>query len=206
MAILLAAALIVQFAATTYVPVAYWLAVVLISVVGTLFSDNLVDNYGVSLWTTSAIFSAGLIASFVARYRSEKTLSIHTIVTRRREAFYWLTILFTFPLGTSAGDLVAEQFAVGYLPSALLFGTAIAAITAVFYVLKANAVIAFWAAYIVTRPFVGSMGDFLTASTKDGGLGIGTNGTSAIFLVIIVGCVAWFTVKEQRTGRQLEAA
>jgi uncharacterized membrane-anchored protein len=206
MAVLLAAALVVQFSARKYVPVVYWLAVVLISVVGTLFSDNLVDNYGVSLWTTSAIFAAGLIASFVAWYRSEKTLSIHTIVTRRREAFYWLTILFTFALGTSAGDLVAEKLAVGYLPSALIFGGIIAAITAIFYALKANAVVAFWAAYIITRPFGASMGDFLTAPTKDGGLGIGTNGTSAIFLVIIVACVAWFTVKAKRDERQLEAA
>lgn len=204
MAVLLAAVLVVQFSTKKYVPVVYWLAVVLISVVGTLFSDNLVDNYGVSLWTTSAIFGAGLIASFVAWYRSEKTLSIHTIVTRRREAFYWLTILFTFALGTSAGDLVAEKLAVGYLPSALIFGGVIAAITAAYYGLKANAVIAFWAAYIITRPFGASMGDFLTAPTKDGGLGIGTNGTSAIFLAIIVGCVAWFTVKAKKDERRLE--
>ncbi|MCL8251728.1 hypothetical protein AERO_10065 [Aeromicrobium fastidiosum] len=206
MAVLLAVVLVVQFSAKKYVPVVYWLAVVLISVVGTLFSDNLVDNYGVSLWTTSAIFGACLIASFVAWYRSEKTLSIHTIVTRRREAYYWLTILFTFALGTSAGDLVAEKLAVGYFPSALIFGGVIAAITAVFYALKANAVIAFWAAYIITRPFGASMGDFLTAPTKDGGLGLGTNGTSAIFLAVIVACVAWFTVKAKRDERELEAA
>lgn len=206
MALLLAGVLVVQFSARRYIPWVYWLAVVLISVVGTLFSDNLVDNLGVSLWTTSAIFGAGLTASFIAWYRSEKTLSIHTIVTRRREAFYWLTILFTFALGTSAGDLVAEKLAVGYLPSALIFGGVIAAITAAFYALKANAVVAFWAAYIITRPFGASMGDFLTAPTADGGLGIGTNGTSALFLTIIVGCVAWFTVKAKKSGRELESA
>lgn len=206
MSLLLGAVLIVQFSSRRYIPAVYWLAVVLISVVGTLFSDNLVDNFGVSLWTTSAIFGAGLVASFVAWFRSERTLSIHTIVTRRREAFYWLTILFTFALGTSAGDLVAEKLAVGYLPSALIFGGVIAAITAAFYGLKANAVVAFWAAYIVTRPFGASMGDFLTAPTKDGGLGIGTNGTSAIFLAIIIGCVAWFTVKDRRETRELTAA
>lgn len=203
MAVLLAIVLVAQFSLKKYVPVVYWLAVVLISVVGTLFSDNLVDNYGVSLWTTSAIFAAGLVASFVAWYRSEHTLSIHTIVTRRREAFYWLTILFTFALGTSAGDLIAEKLAVGYLPSALIFGGVIAAITAAFYLLKANAVLAFWAAYVVTRPFGASMGDYLTASTKDGGLGLGTNGTSALFLAIIVACVAWFTVKARRDEREL---
>ncbi|MBC7631588.1 hypothetical protein [Aeromicrobium sp.] len=203
MALLLAAALIVQLSAKRYVPAIYWLVVVLVSVVGTLFSDNLVDNFGVSLWTTSAIFGAGLLASFVAWYRSEKTLSIHTVVTRRREAYYWLTILFTFALGTSAGDLVAEKLAVGYLPSALIFGSVIVAITAAFYVLKANAVLAFWAAYIITRPFGASMGDFLTAPTKNGGLGLGTNGTSALFLAIIIGCVTWFTIKVKRDDKQL---
>lgn len=198
MAVLLGVALVVQLSAPRYVPWKYWLVVVLISVVGTLFSDNLVDNLGVSLWTTSALFSVGLVAAFVAWYRSERTLSIHTIVTRRREAFYWLTILFTFALGTSAGDLVAEKLAVGYLPSALIFGAVIAAITAAYYGFRANAVLAFWAAYIVTRPFGASMGDFLTASTKDGGLGIGTNGTSALFLAVIVACVVWFTVRQRQ--------
>jgi uncharacterized membrane-anchored protein len=206
MALLLVAVLVVQLSAKKYVPWIYWLAVVLISVVGTLFSDNLVDNFGVSLWTTSAIFAAGLVVSFVAWYRSEKTLSIHTIVTRRREAFYWLTILFTFALGTSAGDLVAEKLAVGYLPSALLFGAIIAAITAAFYGLEVNAVVAFWAAYIITRPFGASMGDYLTASTKDGGLGIGTNGTSAIFLAVIIGCVLWFSLQARQPDLQPEAA
>ena len=206
MALLLAAALIYQMSAKRYIPASYWLVVVLVSVVGTLFSDNLVDNLGVSLYTTSAIFATGLIASFLAWYRSEKTLSIHTIVTRRREAYYWLTILFTFALGTSAGDLVAEKLAVGYFPSALIFAGVIAAITAAYYGLKANAVIAFWAAYIVTRPFGASMGDYLTAPSKDGGLGLGTNGTSALFLTIIVACVAWFTVQEKTKDRELQPA
>lgn len=201
MALLLAAVLVVQFSMKRYVPAAYWLVVVLISVVGTLFSDNLVDNFGVSLWTTSAIFGVGLVASFLAWYRSEGTLSIHSIVTRRREAFYWSTILFTFALGTSAGDLVAEKLALGYLPSALIFGSVIALVTAAHYMLKLNAVFAFWAAYIVTRPFGASMGDFLTAPTKDGGLGLGTNGTSALFLVIIVACVIWFTIQDRRGQR-----
>jgi uncharacterized membrane-anchored protein len=206
MGLLLVAVLIVQICAKKYVPWIYWLAVVLISVVGTLFSDNLVDNLGVSLWTTSAIFVVGLVTSFVAWYRSERTLSIHTIVTRRREAYYWLTILFTFALGTSAGDLVAEKLAVGYLPSALIFGAIIAAITAAFYGLETNAVVAFWAAYVITRPFGASMGDYLTASTKHGGLGLGTNGTSAIFLAVIVGCVVWFSVRARQQDLRLQAA
>jgi uncharacterized membrane-anchored protein len=201
MSVLLAAVLIAQFSARRYVPAIYWLAVVLISVVGTLFSDNLVDNLGVSLWTTTAIFGTGLALSFLAWYRSEQTLSIHSIVTRRREAFYWLAILFTFALGTSAGDLIAEKLAFGYVPSVLMFGGIIALIVVAHRMFGLDAVVAFWAAYILTRPFGASMGDFLTATPKDGGLGLGTNGTSAIFLAVIVGVVGWFTVQ----GRKAEA-
>ncbi len=200
MSVLLAAALVAQFSVRRYIPAIYWFAVVLISVVGTLFSDNLVDNLGVSLWTTTGIFGAGLVASFVAWYRSERTLSIHSIVTRRREAYYWLAILFTFALGTSAGDLIAEKLAFGYVPSALMFGGVIALIFVAYWKLGLDAVIAFWAAYILTRPFGASMGDFLTASPKDGGLGLGTNGTSAIFLVVIIAVVSWFTLQARRSA------
>lgn len=194
----LAAVLIAQFSVRRYIPSIYWLAVVLISVVGTLFSDNLVDNLGVSLWVTTGVFATCLAASFVAWYRSERTLSIHTIMTRKREAFYWLAILFTFALGTSAGDLIAEKLAFGYLPSAAVFAGVIALITIAHYRFRLNAVLAFWLAYIVTRPFGASMGDFLTATRHDGGLGLGTNGTSAIFLAVIVGCVIWFTTMDRR--------
>ena len=109
-------------------PAIYWLAVVLISVVGTLITDNLTDNFGVSLVTTTIVFAIVLAAVFAAWYASERTLSIHTIVTTRREAFYWLAVLFTFALGTAAGDLTAERLAVGYWKSALLFGGLIAVV------------------------------------------------------------------------------
>ena len=121
----LVVALVFQFRVRRYVPAIYWLAVVLISVVGTLITDNLTDNFGVSLVTTTVVFSFVLAAVFAAWYASERTLSIHTIVTTRREAFYWLTVLFTFALGTAAGDLTAERLAVGYWKSALLFAALI---------------------------------------------------------------------------------
>ena len=121
-------ALVLQFAQKRYVPWAYWLAVVLISVVGTLITDNLVDNFGVRLETTTIAFSVALAATFAVWYASERTLSIHTIFTTRREIFYWLAILFTFALGTAAGDLVAESFDLGYLATGLLFGGVIALI------------------------------------------------------------------------------
>src|SRR3954454_18471916 len=115
MSAILIAALIAQFATTRYRPGIYWLAVVLISVVGTLITDNLVDTYGVPLETTTIIFGIALALTFVVWYVSERTLSIHTIFTARREAFYWAAVLFTFALGTAAGDLISEKMALGYL-------------------------------------------------------------------------------------------
>jgi uncharacterized membrane-anchored protein len=197
MAVLLTGALVAQFRARRYVPGLYWLAVVLISVVGTLISDNLVDNLGVSLWTTTIAFSVCLAATFALWFRSERTLSIHTIVTRRREAFYWLAILFTFALGTSAGDLVSEKLALGYATGAVVFGVLIALVTLAFYS-GVDAVLAFWVGYVLTRPFGASIGDLLTAAPGDGGLGLGTNGTSAVFLVVILAAVGWFTVADRR--------
>jgi uncharacterized membrane-anchored protein len=204
MAVLLAAALVLQFRTRRYVPWVYWLAVVLISVVGTLISDNLVDNLGVSLWTTTVVFAVALAATFAAWYRSERTLSIHTIFTRRRETFYWLAILFTFALGTSAGDLVSEQLGLGYLTAAIGFGALIAAVTLAYYA-GVNAVLTFWVAYVLTRPFGASIGDLLTADTSEGGLGLGTNTVSGVFLVVILGAVGWFTMQDRRRLR-LETA
>ena len=117
MGAVLIAVLVAQFRARKYVPGIYWLAVVLVSVVGTLVSDNLVENYGVTLETTTAAFCVDPDRVFASWYWSERTLSVHTIVTTRREAFYWATILFTFALGTSAGDLLSEKLALGYLPT-----------------------------------------------------------------------------------------
>ena len=190
---LLVLALIIQVAARTYVPWKYWIAVVFLSVFGTLVTDNLSDNYGVSLITTTIVFSMLLIATFIAWYFSEKTLSIHSIFTRKRELFYWAAILLTFALGTAAGDLVAEKMLLGYAVSAALFGGAIALITLAYYKLGLNAVWAFWIAYVLTRPFGASCGDLLAQAHKDGGLGLGTVGTSALFLLVILGLVIWLS-------------
>jgi uncharacterized membrane-anchored protein len=121
-------------------------------------------------------------------------LSIRTIVTRRRELFYWAAILFTFALGTSAGDLAAERWGLGYATSSAVFGIAIAAIAAAYYLSKMNAVAAFWLAYILTRPFGASFGDLLSKPWSDGGLGMGTVGTSGVFLAVIAGLVFYLTV------------
>jgi uncharacterized membrane-anchored protein len=193
MASLLLITLFLQFRSRKYVPGIYWLAVVMISVVGTLVTDNLVDNFGVPLETTTIVFTLALLATFAAWYASEKTLSIHTIYTTKREAFYWLAILFTFALGTAAGDLIAEGLNLGYWKSALMFAALIGVVTIAYYRFKLNAVLAFWIAYIVTRPLGASLGDYLSQPRDEGGLGLGTVGTSAIFLVTILSLVIYLT-------------
>ncbi len=193
-AAVLSAVLIWQFRARGYTPGVYWAAVVLISVVGTQITDNLVDNQGVALLTTVIIFSVALVATFAAWYASERTLSIHSIVTTRREAFYWLTILFTFALGTAAGDYLAEALSLGFGTSALIFGAAIAVITFAHFRLRLDAILAFWLAYILTRPLGASVGDYLSQPTADGGLGWGTTVTSVVFLATILAVVVFLTV------------
>jgi uncharacterized membrane-anchored protein len=190
---LLVVALYFQFKARKYVPGIYWLAVVLISVVGTLITDNMVDNFGMALKLTTAIFTVCLAASFAAWYSQEKTLSIHSIYTTRREGFYWLTILFTFALGTAAGDLVAESLNLGYWKSAIMFGAMIAAVAVACFRFRLNAVLAFWLAYILTRPLGASIGDYLSQAKTDGGLGLGTTVTSFIFLGVILAVVVYLT-------------
>ena len=206
---LLAVLLVVQFRLRRYVPVVYWSVVVVISVFGTLITDNLTDAHNVPLTTSTAIFAVILAVVFAVWYGVERTLSIHTIVTRRREAFYWLAILFTFALGTSAGDLVAEKFSIGYGPSIAIWGGAIALITMAHYGLGLNAVLAFWLAYILTRPLGASIGDFMSQSSKDyGGLGLGTTGTSYIFLGCILALVTFLSItkRDQTEVRRAEVA
>lgn len=194
MGTLLLAVLVFQFRSRKYVPSVYWTAVVLISIVGTLITDNLVDNYGVALETTSIAFSIALAVTFAVWYASERTLSIHTIVTTRREAFYWFAVLFTFALGTAAGDLAAEKLGIGFFNSALMFGGMIAVVAFAHFRFKLNAVLAFWLAYILTRPLGASVGDYLSQPRADGGLGMGTTGTSLLFLTAISSLVAYLTI------------
>ncbi len=201
MGVFLLICLAIQFRARRYVPWKYWLVVVFISVVGTLISDNLVDNLGVPLATTTAIFTVALIVVFISWYMSEKTLSVHTIFTHRREAFYWAAILFTFSLGTSGGDLLSERMAVGYALSAVIFAAGIAIIYTLYRMRMIGDVLAFWLAYILTRPLGASMGDLLTQARTDGGLGLGTIPVSAVFLLIIVILVFYLTREERKLAR-----
>jgi uncharacterized membrane-anchored protein len=193
MGAILIAFLVAQFRMKKYNPSIYWMVAVLLSVVGTLITDNLSDNLGVSLIASTIGFSTALAITFFIWYKSEKTLSIHSIRTSRRESFYWLAILFTFALGTAGGDLVAEQFAVGYFSSVLIFASVIAIITFAHYKLKLDAVLAFWLAYILTRPLGASIGDFMSQPLAVSGLNLGTIGTSVIFLTLIAALVVYLT-------------
>lgn len=206
MSALLVLALAVQLVKRQYVPWIYWLTVVLISVVGTLITDNLVDNFGVSLVTTTVLFSVALAVVFALWYAAERTLSIHTIYTTKRELFYWAAILFTFALGTAAGDLAAEGLELGYAQAALIFGALIGIVTFGYYGLKMNAILSFWIAYILTRPLGASFGDLLSQPVEKGGLGLGTVTTSMLFLTTILALVVVMTVKERKQAPTLASA
>jgi uncharacterized membrane-anchored protein len=182
MASLLIVALMLQLRARRYVPWIYWLTVVLVSIVGT---------------ESTVVFACALAATFAIWYAVERTLSIRTIVTTRRELFYWAAILFTFALGTAAGDLATEALGLGFQLGVIVFGVLIAFIV-VFYTLSVNPVLTFWLAYILTRPLGASLGDLLSQSRNYGGVGLGTIHTSLAFLTVIIALVAWITFEGER--------
>jgi uncharacterized membrane-anchored protein len=188
MAMFLAGALLLQLRSRRYIPWVYWLNVVLVSVVGTQITDALTDGLGISLYISTTVFAVGLAIIFSVWYSFERTLSIHTIFTRRRELFYWAAILCTFALGTAAGDLATEAFGLGFMWGVAIFGLLIA-LTFAAWRFRADAVLTFWIAYVLTRPLGASLGDLLTQSTQYGGFGLGAMLTSAIFLSVIVGLV-----------------
>jgi uncharacterized membrane-anchored protein len=192
----LVVALVAQFRLGRYVPAVYWLAVVLISVVGTLLTDNLTDAHGVPLWISSTVFAVLLASVFAIWYARERTLSIHTIVTTPREAFYWLTVLVTFALGTAVGDWTLEL--TGWSPGAsilLPLGLILAVLLA--WRLGMGPVLSFWLAYILTRPLGANLGDFLAAPPSEGGLGLGTFGTSVLFLGTILVVVVYLSITDK---------
>ncbi|MBU6245639.1 MAG: hypothetical protein KGP12_10550 [Actinomycetales bacterium] len=184
-----------QLALRRYVAGVYWATVVLVSVFGTLVTDNLTDNLGVPLEASTIVFSVLLGLVFIAWYAREGTLSIHSIYTRRRELFYWLAILFTFALGTATGDLVSEGLGVGYFRTGVLCLLVIGAVTLAWR-LGLNAVLAFWIAYILTRPLGASLGDFLAQPISNGGLGLGVTVTSAIFLTLILLTIIFLSIRK----------
>ena len=195
MTAILIAAMIWQFRQRAYVPAVYWIAVVLISVVGTLITDNMTDAFGIPLIDSTIGFTLALAATFAVWYAVERTLSIHEVFTFRREAFYWLAILFTFALGTAVGDLISEAFGVGFAGTGVLFGLIIASLALGYFALGLDGMWAFWLCYIFTRPLGASIGDFLAQPTEFGGLGLGTVITSFVFLIVIASTVFVMTTK-----------
>ncbi|AWH88613.1 COG4705 family protein [Limnobaculum parvum] len=202
MAILLVISLFFQISARRYIPALYWIAVVFVSVLGTLITDNLTDNWAIPLSVSSTVFSIGLIVTFALWYAREQTLSIHSINNLRRELFYWVVILFTFALGTALGDWIAEGLSLGYINAALLFGGLIAVTALAYYVFKVNSVLCFWIAYVLTRPFGAACGDLLSQPADHGGLGFGTTWVSALFLVTIVLLVVYLSLAQKAVSQE----
>ncbi|GAB2484368.1 COG4705 family protein [Jatrophihabitans fulvus] len=192
-------ALAVQFALRRYVAPAYWIVVVLVSVVGTLLTDNLTDGHDVPLRLSTTVFAVLLLAVFGLWYLRERTLSIHSITTPAREAFYWLTVLVTFALGTAAGDWTLEL--TGWSPgAAIVLPAGLILLVLAAWWLGAGAVLCFWLAYVLTRPLGANIGDYLSSPSPDGGLGLGTLGTSLLFLGVILATVTYLAVtKVDRT-------
>lgn len=201
----LVASLILQFAVRKYVAWIYWLTVVMVSIFGTMAADVLHVGLGVPYVVSASFFMAALTALFVVWHACEKTLSIHSIRTRRRELFYWATVLATFALGTAAGDLTAATLHLGYFASGVLFAVLILLPGIAYKLFRLNEIFAFWFAYIMTRPLGASFADWVSVEHSRGGLGIGTGPVSLIFTVIIIVLVGYLAVtrkdvqSEQRT-------
>jgi uncharacterized membrane-anchored protein len=201
MSAIMATLLYLQFARLKrYVPLNYWSIVILMSIIGTLITDMLVDLAGVSLETLSVVFTIAMILGFAEWYRKEKTLSIHSIDTGRREFYYWVVILLAFALGTGVGDLISERLAVGYGWTLLLFSGLIAMVSVGFYVFKINGILAFWLAYILTRPLGASLGDYLTQPLTEGGLGLGMVNVNFVFFAAIATLVTYLTMQKNRSA------
>jgi uncharacterized membrane-anchored protein len=191
--VVLVAVLAWQMSLRRYVPFVYWLTVVVLSVTGTLYTDILTDALGVPLALSTAVFAAILAMVFGVWFARERTLSIHSIVTTPREGFYWLAVLVTFALGTAVGDWTLEL--TGWSPGvAVLLPAGLIAAVVAGWRLGANPVLSFWLAYILTRPLGANLGDWLARSSAEGGLGLGTAGTSVVFLLAILATVIYLTL------------
>jgi uncharacterized membrane-anchored protein len=190
----LVVSLVVQLSAREYVAWKYWLAVAMVGIFGTMAADVLHVGLGVPYVASTLFYAVVLAAIFRVWYVSEGTLSIHSIHTPRREVFYWAAVLATFALGTAAGDLTAVTFGLGYFASGLLFAAVIAVPAIGYWRFEMNSILAFWFAYVVTRPLGASFADWLAVSSERGGLDLGTGPVSLVLAALIAGFVAYLTV------------
>lgn len=200
--IALVAALVLQFSVRRYIAWVYWLAVVMVAVFGTMAADVLHVGLGIPYLISTSFFAVVLAVIFATWYASEKTLSIHSISTRRREAFYWATVLATFALGTAAGDMTATTLGLGYLTSGVLFAVAIAIPALAYWRLNLNAIFAFWLAYILTRPLGASFADWAGKSHSIGGLGLGDGHVSLALTALIIGFVGYLSITHKDVRRE----
>jgi uncharacterized membrane-anchored protein len=198
-ALAFAAALVTQLRCRRYSTWAYWITVAMVGIFGTMAAD-IMHGIGLTLPMSTALYATILCGVFIGWYRFEKTLSIHSIYTRRRELFYWGAVLATFALGTAAGDLTASTFRLGYLASAILFLIVIAVPTVGYWKFGMNSVLAFWFAYIITRPVGASFADWMAAPVRRSGLGWGTTWVGGVLAFAVLGCIAFMA----RTGRDKE--
>lgn len=196
----LVAALVLQLRSDRYRPWVYWSAVAMISVVGTMIADVLRVGLGLSYATTTVVFAIAVAAALIAWYRSEGTLSIHSITTRRRQVFYWSTVTATFALGTAAGDLVADSLHLGFWPAGVLF-TGLIAVPAVAYRVRLNGIVAFWWAYVLTRPLGASFADWVGVPHARGGLAVGPGPVAAV-LIVVIACLVAVEQRRARTGQE----
>jgi uncharacterized membrane-anchored protein len=199
--VVLAAVLVVQLSVRRYVPWIYWAAVVMVSVFGTMAADVLHVGLGVPYVASTAFFVVALAAIFALWYATEKTLSIHSIVTRRREVFYWATVMTTFALGTAAGDMTAVTMHLGYLSSGVMFAVLIAIPALAYSRFALNGIFAFWCAYILTRPLGASFADWMGVSHARSGLALGTGPVSLALGAVILVLVGYLSVTRKDLAR-----
>ncbi len=205
MGVLTIVAVFWNFRQKKYYPPSYWLLIVMMSIEGTLITDFLVDQLKVSLLTLDVIFTIAMGLVFYFWYKKEHSLSIHSINNDSRETFYWIIVLTTFALGTGVGDTVSEYLSFGYLNSLILFGSIFILAGALYYFKIISGVLAFWIAFIVTRPIGASLGDLLIQEPKDGGMGISITIINVIFFIVIVGLVVYLTIKEGENKKEMVA-
>jgi uncharacterized membrane-anchored protein len=186
-----------NFKQKKYFPASYWSLIVMMSIEGTLITDLLVEKLGTSMLVLDFIFTIVMGLLFVFWYRKENTLSIHEINNDSREIFYWIIVLTTFALGTGVGDTVSEYLNVGYFYSLIIFGSIFAVVNILSYTKKINAVLAFWIAFIVTRPIGASLGDLFIQAPQDGGLGISVAVINIVFFIVIIASVSFITIKHK---------
>ena len=199
-------AIAIQYRAARYVPWVYWLAVLMVAVFGTMAADVLHVEFHVPYIASSIFFAVALTVVFVAWSRTERTLSIHSITTTRRETFYWLAVLATFAMGTAVGDLAAYTLKLGFFSAGAIFAAAFLVPAVAWRFFGANPILSFWTAYVLTRPLGASFADWTGKSRHAGGLGWGDGPVAFALLLAIAGLVAYVTWSDSAVRTEPELA